>query len=375
MYLDKVLNKKYFLISLGIHLVIILLLVLATQTEGLKKTFIVFGAHSGKNSRTGYKPMHKFIPFMHDPNYKKRNGRNGSHSNGRVNGHQNGNIPHSSTSGAKQQSKKALALMQKRKHSQKIKLKTLQQKRHKLLALADIQKNKHKQRPIKKHVIKPTPQTEIVKESSKSKKRKEELKRKKFKKKLLAIKALMKPKIKKVEPEPEPEKPEEILKEEPIKKQETKPESPKKPVEELKEKETESEPEPEKLESNRSEPIEPEQKATESVESGHEDGHAEQFDEQEPSFDLMAEGTPELEVYRRDVQREVVRLWRPPLGVAKGTTCRVKFSVGTEGEIDKFEIVSNSPMLIYDLSIMRVAKQFKFTQYLWGKSFTIDFRQ
>jgi hypothetical protein len=53
----------------------------------------------------------------------------------------------------------------------------------------------------------------------------------------------------------------------------------------------------------------------------------------------------------------------------------VCFTVDQEGHVEKFEIIQRSPILIYDLSVLRVAKQFEFDQCLWNKKFTIDFRQ
>jgi hypothetical protein len=83
----------------------------------------------------------------------------------------------------------------------------------------------------------------------------------------------------------------------------------------------------------------------------------------------------DLVEYQRHVQREVDRLWRPPLGVPKGTVCTVMFNVGSDGTIEQFEILKRSEVVIYDLSILRVAKSFQFDKSLWGKQFKIDFRQ
>ncbi|MFA5306384.1 MAG: hypothetical protein WC365_02955 [Candidatus Babeliales bacterium] len=83
----------------------------------------------------------------------------------------------------------------------------------------------------------------------------------------------------------------------------------------------------------------------------------------------------DLITYQRHVQREVDRLWRPPLGVPRGTICTVMFTIGTEGIVENFEILKRSDVIIYDLSIIRVAKNFQFDKSLWGKQFKIDFRQ
>lgn len=92
-------------------------------------------------------------------------------------------------------------------------------------------------------------------------------------------------------------------------------------------------------------------------------------------FNLIGPDHADWAVYQKDIQKEVARLWHPPLGVPRGTVCKIKFRVDQEGKIESFELVGHSKMLIYDLSIVRVAKNFKFEKRLWGKEFIIGFRQ
>ena len=84
---------------------------------------------------------------------------------------------------------------------------------------------------------------------------------------------------------------------------------------------------------------------------------------------------PRLEQYQRAIQYEVDRVWQPPIGVAKGTECLVHFVVNRAGAVDKITIQKPSGMIIYDLSIVHVGKSFKFARCLWGKNFTVNFRQ
>lgn len=77
----------------------------------------------------------------------------------------------------------------------------------------------------------------------------------------------------------------------------------------------------------------------------------------------------------KQIQQEISRLWRPPVGVPKGTECTVRFTINKKGSVDHFEFLKRSKILIYDLSITRVAHKFAFDRSLWGKTFTIDFRQ
>ena len=73
---------------------------------------------------------------------------------------------------------------------------------------------------------------------------------------------------------------------------------------------------------------------------------------------------------------EIGSVWKPPSsGVPKGTTCKVKFVISKDGEVEDFQTIQKSNVIIYDLSILRVAHLFKFDKCLWGKSFVIDFRQ
>lgn len=80
-------------------------------------------------------------------------------------------------------------------------------------------------------------------------------------------------------------------------------------------------------------------------------------------------------VYQKTIQRTIAKIWQPPVGVPKGTECSLMFVVNKQGLVEKFEILQRSDILVYDLSIVRVAQQFKFHRCLWGKKFTVDFRQ
>jgi seryl-tRNA synthetase len=104
--------------------------------------------------------------------------------------------------------------------------------------------------------------------------------------------------------------------------------------------------------------------------------------EQEPEieeemlhFNLMGESDPKVIAYQILIQKEVDRVWAPPIGVPKGTECLVNFIIDKKGNVKKLKILKPSEIVIYDLSIVRVEKEFKFEKCFWGKSFTINFRQ
>lgn len=92
-------------------------------------------------------------------------------------------------------------------------------------------------------------------------------------------------------------------------------------------------------------------------------------------FNLLGETDPKMFMYQQYIQQEVDRVWQPPIGVPKGTECVVTFAIDSSGKVKSFNIDKSSKVLIYDLSIVRVGKEFKFNKCLWSKSFTINFRQ
>ena len=95
---------------------------------------------------------------------------------------------------------------------------------------------------------------------------------------------------------------------------------------------------------------------------------------QEP-INLTGDIDPRYERYQREVQKEIARVWRPPVGVSQGTECVLSVDVDNEGSVIKFELATKSEVLIYDLSVLQAAKDFKFGQTLWGNSVLITFRQ
>ena len=92
-------------------------------------------------------------------------------------------------------------------------------------------------------------------------------------------------------------------------------------------------------------------------------------------FNVMGESDPRVIRYQQCIQKEVDRLWKPPLGVSMGTECIVSFIIDRNGSVKSFKIKNPSKVLIYDLSIVCVGKKFKFDKSLWGKAFTINFRE
>lgn len=82
----------------------------------------------------------------------------------------------------------------------------------------------------------------------------------------------------------------------------------------------------------------------------------------------------EVHVYKKEIQNEVDRLWRPPVGVPKATTCCIQFTIKQDGSVSCL-YAQRSSILIYDLSVMRAAKNISFPKALWGKQIKIAFHQ
>ena len=92
-------------------------------------------------------------------------------------------------------------------------------------------------------------------------------------------------------------------------------------------------------------------------------------------FSLVGGANQDLRVFHASIQKEVSRLWMPPPGVAKGTTCRGLFVINKIGEVEHFEFVQKSKVPIYNWSISQIAKKCEFDACLWGKRFTVEFCQ
>ena len=98
-------------------------------------------------------------------------------------------------------------------------------------------------------------------------------------------------------------------------------------------------------------------------------------DEEQLHFNVLGENDRMFIRFQGYVQQEIERAWQPPLGVPKGTECTGLFTIGKDGSVQNFELLTRSKILIYDLSIIKVSKNFQFDSCLWGKTFKVDFRQ
>jgi outer membrane biosynthesis protein TonB len=313
------LTRKFIIGSLIFHIGILLVAsIIGLYNSSIQKRFVVFGAHTKKPTHVSYKTFKSGVPFAFN-NGKKVRGKKGKHPSS-----------HSSKS-KKTKNKKTKTSSKKQKQSKK-KTTTKQKRieRKNKFAELDDQEDVHQKKNIKK-------------------KKKEQ-------------KSIKKPK-----PKPAPE-----VEQEPEKKDE--PEEDKiqenTPQDTVQEKEPDitQEEQPDQTNNTIAPEKETDENITEDETAGNDDGIGFSLLEDEQDNGKMRE-------YQKHVQQEVDRLWKPPLGVTKGTECSVLFYVNTDGSVEKFEFIKRSGVLIYDLSITRIAKNFQFNKCLWGKQFKIDFRQ
>ncbi|MFH0898294.1 MAG: hypothetical protein V1855_01835 [bacterium] len=322
------LTRFHIFISFFIHLVVVALFVFFDGVTTIHRNFIVFGVHSRKPSRAIYKPHDKPIPFVGDSSgyFRRRDLTQAVRSQKNV-----------------QKNKQVKISVEKKT----IKTSPIVQK--------NLSKNKHKKVQPKRAQVKKVrtkiakkkqPKTALVRVVNKKKKEKVETKMKQRKKNHVSEEK-------------------EIIN--PIEKKKV-----------IEEKKVLIQQEPEK-EINQQLLQEDEQKKVEIEKELQDFGHAPDIAQgagnEMLEFSLAHESDVQMKQYHRCVQKEVERLWRPPVGVPKSTECQVGFIINKYGKVEHFEYLKRSNILIYDLSISRVAKKFAFDECLWGKRFTINFRQ
>jgi hypothetical protein len=371
--------KKYLYISLGLHIFIFTVILIVSSGSNIKQPFVVFGAYSKKDYHTFYKAKKSIIPFMRHGsvnNFAPKN--HGSRSGNAGAGHNN--LGKAIKSGAtktskiteksksvksrnlgdskqgKRSGKKAKVSSKKTLSGKKQLAKPITEPRGKE-ELAKNKKEKQRELAEEKAFAEELKKIEIEEQKQIDKEIKEKAKKEKDKKDLLVAQQRAAEKIKKLEE-----------------------------IEALKEKDREE--------------VESEQQMQE-ISEDKDDLNDSQDAQSEEDFQVgqdvqpeggnLAEGQDDIgqeefvftlgdlcesqAAYSRHIQSEIGRLWKPPLGVLKGTTCKIKFTISQDGEVENFDIIKKSNVIIYDLSILRVAHLFKFDKCLWGKSFMIDFRQ
>lgn len=358
--MNNVLTRKYLIISVVVHVAVLLVITALIRSNSISKTFIVFGAHSKKPTHTFMKLGNRgYVPFVGGGHKKGKGGKRVGGGAGHVRGIKKESAGKITTKVPVKDTKPTVKKNGKlpvegrwpaivRKNASMLENQaTVVEAAHGVSVVdkkAIFKKNKGKDKGGKKK----------KEGEDKKKNRSSELSMKKKKDAEAEVVA------------PVPVKPPE--KEESIEKKDEK-------VVEKKEEPKTPDPEQAAADLDNQTAVNDDNPADIMDEDLGDDADLGDGEGEPLEFNLLGSSDEEMRVYQKSIQTEVTRLWRPPLGVPKGTTCRVLFMVNRIGEIDRCEFVSRSKILIYDLSILRVAKQFNFDKCLWGKRFTIDFCQ
>ncbi len=333
--------KKYLYISLGVHVFIFIAGLIISSGNSIKQPFVVFGAHSKKEYHTLYKARNSIIPFMGHGSAGSGTGKSGNGSGKSGSGKKrSGKSAHSNSSKNK-----------KSKISEQLEVKSSKQ--------GKLAGKKPKASSKKQQLTEPL-------EKSKKQKRKELEEEKKIEEELKKIELEAQ---KEMDQEIEAEKKREAEKREAEKQKELEKEIEKKEQEAAQVKAAKQEPEVTE-DTNDDQDDQPDQD-----DQGGEVVEEQNGGAQEEFVFTLGNMDGSQAAYSRHIQSETGRLWKPPLGVPKGTSCKVKFIIGKDGKVEDFQTIQKSDVIIYDLSILRVAHLFKFDRCLWGKSFVIDFRQ
>lgn len=74
------------------------------------------------------------------------------------------------------------------------------------------------------------------------------------------------------------------------------------------------------------------------------------------------------------VNSEIQQHWTPPPGISNDAVCEVNILVSWEGAVN-FTIENPSGIAMYDVSVRSAMMKVTFPKQLWGKSFSITFKQ
>ncbi len=85
----------------------------------------------------------------------------------------------------------------------------------------------------------------------------------------------------------------------------------------------------------------------------------------------------EVEALRKQaqLQKEIVQKWTPPIGVSPDCMCEISFFVTQSGKIDNIKMIKGSGVMMFDISVRQALFAIKMPQWTYGKPFTIEFRQ
>jgi len=75
------------------------------------------------------------------------------------------------------------------------------------------------------------------------------------------------------------------------------------------------------------------------------------------------------------INQEVGQHWNPPIGIPKDAACEIKLVVNWQGALNEIKMLAASGIAIYDISVRNAVQKMSFPKWLWGKEFSITFKQ
>jgi outer membrane biosynthesis protein TonB len=67
-----------------------------------------------------------------------------------------------------------------------------------------------------------------------------------------------------------------------------------------------------------------------------------------------------------EIQEELLRVWRPPVGIDEGISCVLKVTLDTNGVVQTLEIVKPSGIMLFDVSARAALQQAVWPRAFWG---------
>lgn len=88
-------------------------------------------------------------------------------------------------------------------------------------------------------------------------------------------------------------------------------------------------------------------------------------------------GRLEMEALRlqKEMQNEVSKSWKPPVGLSKELECVLKVLVNWNGSVQDTEVEKSSGVLMYDISARTAVAKMQLPRWAYGKEFHITFKQ
>ncbi|MDR3646123.1 MAG: TonB C-terminal domain-containing protein [Candidatus Babeliales bacterium] len=84
-------------------------------------------------------------------------------------------------------------------------------------------------------------------------------------------------------------------------------------------------------------------------------------------------GTQDMQGYQLvvSIQQEILKYWKPPLGLPKNVECKVNIKVDKDGKVENFKIEKSSNILAYDISLRNAILKTTMPTEVKGREFIL----